>query len=120
MNFGEFVKQKRLEADISLRNFCELAGLDPSNWSKIERNRLNLTINDDQLTKLAELINIKEGTTDYTTFMDLATLAKGIIPHTVYSDAEVLEVLPVLFRTASGERPTQKEKEKLIELIRNR
>ncbi|HOJ19838.1 MAG TPA: helix-turn-helix transcriptional regulator [Ignavibacteriaceae bacterium] len=120
MTFGEFVKHKRLEADLSLRNFCEQAGLDPSNWSKIERNRLNLTLEDIQLKKLAELINIKEGTPEYIRFMDLAVIAKGIIPVAVYSDAEVLEALPVLFRTATGERPTQKEKEKLIELIKNR
>jgi len=35
--FGEYIKDLRVEKEITLREFCKTAGLDPSNWSKIER-----------------------------------------------------------------------------------
>ena len=35
--FGEFIKQKRLEKDLGLREFCRQLDEDASNWSKIER-----------------------------------------------------------------------------------
>ena len=40
LTFGEFIKQLRLQNRITLREFCRLAGIDPSNWSKIERGML--------------------------------------------------------------------------------
>jgi hypothetical protein len=37
--FGEFVYQKRLECESTLRGFCRIVGLDPSNWSKVENGQ---------------------------------------------------------------------------------
>lgn len=116
MNFGEFMKAKRLESGLSLRNFCTIMGLDPSNWSKVERGILNLTLSGDTLKKIAGILKLNEE--EQKTFFSLSTLAVGVIPKEVYSDDEILNALPVLFRTATGERPTQDEKDKLIELIK--
>jgi len=38
MNFGETVKNMRIAQQKTLRQFCNEHGLDPSNWSKVERN----------------------------------------------------------------------------------
>lgn len=35
--FAEYIKDLRVEKEITLREFCKISGLDPSNWSKIER-----------------------------------------------------------------------------------
>ena len=35
--FTETIKSLRLERRLTLRDFCERVGLDPSNWSKVER-----------------------------------------------------------------------------------
>jgi hypothetical protein len=40
MTFGEFVRQKRLAVNLELREFCDQAQFDPSNWSKVERGKL--------------------------------------------------------------------------------
>ena len=37
MNFGEFVRQLRIDREISLRQCCLDLEVDPSNWSKLER-----------------------------------------------------------------------------------
>lgn len=120
MNFGGFIKQKRLEVNLSLRKFCELAGLDPSNWSKIERGMLPLTLNHEEMQAIADLLNLKYGSEDWRKFFDYAAIAKGKIPEYVYSDEKVLEALPIFFRTASNDKPSDDELDKLIDLIKRR
>ena len=120
MNFGEFVKNKRLAIGLSLRKFCDIAEIDPSNWSKIERDRLPVTDDRDQLEKIAKVLNLKIGEKDWQKFFDLAYISKGIIPKYVYSDEEVLNALPVFFRTARGEKPSQEELDKLLDLLKRR
>ena len=118
--FGEFVKEKRLALNLSLRKFCELAGLDASNWSKVERNIMPVTQDSEKLREMANILNLKEGTADWVKFFDLVAVAKHKIPDYVYSDSEVLKALPVFFRTASREKPSDEELDKLIELIKRR
>lgn len=120
MNFGEFVKEKRLTIDLSLRKFCELAGLDPSNWSKVERGVSPLAFDHSKLEEMAVILKLDIGGAEWTKFFDLAAVAKKKIPDYVYQDKEVLDALPIFFRTASKEKPTDEELNKLINLIKNR
>jgi transcriptional regulator with XRE-family HTH domain len=121
MTFGEFVREKRLAVNLSLREFCELAELDPSNWSKIERGRLPVLDNREKLEQIAELVGIERGTRDWQEFFNLAYIAQHRIPEEFYSDEEVLAALPIFFRTISGEnKPTPEELDKLIELMKKR
>jgi transcriptional regulator with XRE-family HTH domain len=120
MKFGEFVREKRLSVNLGLREFCELAEVDPSNWSKIERGRLNLFDDREKLEMIAGLVGLEHGASDWHKFFDLATIAQRKIPEEVYSDPEVLSALPVFFRTVRGEKPTQEELDKLIELLKRR
>ena len=100
MTLGEFVKEKRLDAGLSLRKFCEKLDIDPSNWSKIERSIIGLTLSASKLNQMVVVLNLDEK--EKTRFYDLVTLAKREIPEYVYSDSEVLEALPIFFRTASS------------------
>jgi transcriptional regulator with XRE-family HTH domain len=102
--FGEFVREKRLAQNLSLREFCELLSFDPSNWSKVER----------------EMLKLGKGSADWHRLFDLASLSIKKIPEDVYSDEEVLEVLPVFFRTVRGDKPTPEELDKLIQLLKTR
>ncbi len=120
MNFGEFVRTKRLEHDLSLRRFCLDAGLDPSNWSKIERDRLPVTSNREQLESIAKVLKLKKGSDDYHTFFNLAYISQQKIPDDIYSDAEVMEVLPVFFRTVQSGKPSKEELNQLIKLLKSR
>ena len=120
MFFGEFIKELRLQVNLSLRKFCDLAGLDPSNWSKVERDVLPLALDHEDLEKIANILKLKRGAAEWTKFFDLAAVAKKKIPEYVYEDKEVLDALPIFFRTASKEKPTDEELNKLIELIKNR
>jgi len=120
MTFGEFVRTKRLEIELSLREFCKQAETDPSNWSKVERGILAAPDNRDFLEKVAKLLKLKKGSPEWFTFFDLASLSQQKIPDDVFENDDVVSALPVFFRTVRGEKPSKEELEKLIDLLRRR
>jgi len=120
MTFGEFIKTKRLEAGYSLRKFCELAEIDASNWSKIERDRLPVSYEREKLESIAKIVNLAEGTKDWFQFFDLASISQKKIPEDIYSDNEIVNSLPIFFRTLRGEKPDKTELDKMIELLKRR
>lgn len=114
--FGNYVKSKRFERSITLRNFCKMAGVDPSNWSKIERGILPPPKSNIILNQIAEALSLKPGSDEYNTLFDLAIISfipKEIIPE------NVLNKLPVFFRTTRGESPTEEELRKLIDILKD-
>jgi transcriptional regulator with XRE-family HTH domain len=120
MIFGEFIKKTRLENGYSLRKFCELLELDPSNWSKVERDRMPAPTNREKLDRIAKLLNLKVGSNEWHEFYDLASLSSKTIPQEIYDDEEILEALPLFFRTARGDKPTEEELNKLIDMLKRR
>jgi transcriptional regulator with XRE-family HTH domain len=120
MTFGEFVRTKRLEAELGLREFCKRAETDPSNWSKVERGILAAPDNRDFLENVAKLLKLKKGNPDWFKFFDLAAISQQKIPDDVYEDKDVVSALPVFFRTVRGEKPSEEELDKLIDLLKRR
>lgn len=120
MTFGEFVHEKRLKVDLSLREFCRQAGVDPSNWSKVERNLLPALGTRELLENIAKLLRLKKGSNDWASFFDLAAISQQRIPDDVYKDEDVIAALPVFFRTVRGEKPSEEEMDKLIALLKRR
>lgn len=115
LTFGEFARELRMRSGLTLRHFCELTQLDPSNWSKIERGLLAPPKSSAILNEIARVLNLKEKSEDYKTLFDLAAI--GQIPANLLSTPRVMEKLPVFFRTIRGEKPTKKELEELIKIL---
>src|SRR4030042_2124269 len=97
--FGEFVKEKRISLDMTLREFCRNLDEDPSNWSKIERGLMSPPKDEEKLKKIAKILKIKKNTQDYLMLLDSSKTDSGIIPDYIMSDKEVLDSLPIFFRT---------------------
>ena len=97
MVFGKFIKNKRLEAGYSLRKFCEIVEIDPSNWSKVERDMLPVTNDRKKLEKIAELIKLKKGSKEWVEFFDLASISQKKIPEDIFSHKERFQTLPEVF-----------------------
>jgi len=116
--FGEFIKAKRIEKELTLRAFSKLIGVDPSNWSKIERGLLPGPQENGKLKIIAKVLDISVGSTTWQELTDKAEISAGLIPKDILSDAEVTKSLPVFFRTIRSEKPTPEELERLIEAIR--
>lgn len=120
MTFGEFVRARRIEAELGLREFCKLSEIDPSNWSKIERDLFPAPDNRELLENVAKLLKLKKGSPDWYTFFDLASISQQKIPDDVYKDEEIVSALPVFFRTLRGEKPTEQELDNLLALLKRR
>lgn len=116
--FGQFVKDERLAKGIGLREFCRKLGIDASNWSKIERGTLAPPKDEKRLKKIANILGIHPTTVKWKSLKDQANIDAGIIPKDLLSDKEVLNSLPMFFRTIRSEKPTPEELDKLIKKIR--
>jgi transcriptional regulator with XRE-family HTH domain len=118
VKFGELIKSLRLKNDYTLRQFCLKFGHDPSNWSKLERGILSPPNNVDVLQEWAKQLNIKLETPEWFKFYDSAFMAKGEIPADILTDKEIMEKIPIFFRTARGQKPSKEELQILMEIIR--
>jgi transcriptional regulator with XRE-family HTH domain len=116
--FGEFIKERRINKGISLREFCKRVEIDASNWSKVERGLLTPPQDEERLRKIARALDIKFGSALWKEMKDKANIDAGIIPNDILSDEKVLNSLPMFFRTIRSEKPTPEELDKLINMIR--
>jgi len=114
--FGEYIKSLRISKEITLRDFCRRVNIDASNWSKIERGKISPPKSKTVLNNIAETLGIETSSEEYLTLCDLAAIS--YIPTELLSNKEVVEKLPVFFRTARGEKPTDDELKELINLIK--
>jgi transcriptional regulator with XRE-family HTH domain len=118
IKFGDFIKILRIEKGVTLREFCRLTNIDPSNWSKIERGILPPPKSKEVLNEISQALKIKKESDEWHTIFDLATI--GHIPTELLSDQSIVEKLPVFFRTNRGQKPTRKELEELIKIIKDK
>lgn len=116
--FGKFFKELRQRTGLTLRQFCMNYKLDPGNISKIERGKIAPPSSREILEKYASYLNIEEGTDDWFNFFDYAAACSGKIPADVMNNKELVEKLPVIFRTLRGQRVPEEQLEDLAEVIR--
>lgn len=115
--FGEFFREKRISLGFTLRSFCERYDYDPGNISRLERDILSPTIDQQKLEGYATALKIQRDSEEWITFFDLAHTAKGKIPEDIRTDPKILSVLPAFYRTARGEKLTKEKIDKLIKLL---
>src|SRR5271157_5444191 len=78
--FGAYFKALRKEKRITLRAFCEAAGADPGNISRMERGGMIPPQDRDILTRYAQALGLAEGSDPWYHFFDLAAAGRGMIP----------------------------------------
>ncbi|MDD5140545.1 MAG: helix-turn-helix transcriptional regulator [Verrucomicrobiales bacterium] len=106
----------RVAKRLTLRDFCEQVGLDPSNWSKVERG-INPPPGDiGLLEKLAAFFGLNGE--QKLKFMDEAALQRREIPADVAENEILQKALPAFFRAARGHELTEEELKNFAEDIR--
>lgn len=118
MNFGETVKNMRIAQQKTLRQFCNEHGLDPSNWSKVERNVNPPPKEEATLARWARFLGLEQGADAWRDFMYQAEVSRGQIPREVMSDAVLVSKLPVFLRTVRGAELTEAQLDDFIERVR--
>jgi transcriptional regulator with XRE-family HTH domain len=112
-HFHQFVQEKRMERELSLRQFCKEASLDPSNWSRVERGLAKQGQSPEILERISKVLNLDED--ERQTLKDLAIIDS--IPAALLPESKVVESLPIFFRTVRGDKPSEEDLKALIKMI---
>ena len=118
MSFSELVKNLRINQKKTLRQFCLENGLDPSNWSKIERGVNPPPKDEATLAKWASLLGVEANSEAWKDFMYEAEVSRGNIPREIMNDEKLLEKLPVFFRTVRGAELSEEQLDNFINDLR--
>lgn len=112
MNFGDKLKELRIEKRLTLRDCAAILAVDASNWSKLERSVTPAPKDIGVLESWAEFFQLTgQAKTD---FFDLAAMSRNQLPDDIASDARVMQALPAFFRAV---RDKELEGDKLKEFI---
>ena len=116
-NFGIFFRDRRVALGFTLRAFCERFGYDSGNISRLERNILTPSVDENILKGYAKALQIEQDSPEWVTFFDLAYTTKGTIPLDIRNNQQIMSVLPAFYRTARGDKLDKKKINELINLI---
>jgi len=116
--FAGYFRALRKEKRITLRAFCEKAGADPGNISRMERGGMIPPQDREILCRYAKALGLMEGSAEWYQFFDLAAADRGIIPQDLMEDEDVVRQLPAFFRTLRGQKPTEEELRKIVQKIK--
>ena len=116
--FGLFFKKRRMALGLTLREFCNENRLDAGNLSRLERG-LMPPPQGEKLNAYAETLGLKEGSDEWYEFFDLAAAEKGRIPADLQTE-EVLDKLPILFRTLRGQKVPDDKLDELVHLVKGK
>lgn len=116
--FGALLKRLRIQRGFTLREFCNRHAFDPGNYSRLERGVFTPPRDRERLERYARALGLSPGDDDWLEFFDTAAASRGEIPEDLLSDEEVVEKLPVLFRTLRAKPVSPETLDDLVERIR--
>ncbi len=115
MTYGDFIKNHRIEARLTLREFCRKIGADPSNWSKVERGITPPPADERHIDRISQVLNL--GADSIQQLNDLASIARGQIPSDL-RQGEVMAKMPAFFRAIRGQEYDENDLREMIEEVR--
>ena len=117
-NFADFFKEKRITLGLTLRQFCQKNGFDPGNISKLERGVFTAPQSEEKIEEYAKALNLKKGADEWIEFFDLAAVSSRNLDMMKVNNANLIERLPLLFRTLDNKELTDEKLDEIIELIK--
>jgi len=112
--FGEFIKNKRNEKEITLRDMAKRLDIAPSYLSDIEKGR-RYAPDKEKLVEIASILNLNTEEKNY--MFDLAGKTKESIAPDLPEIIMEHEKASVLLRKAKEKNLTEKSWDKLIKII---
>lgn len=118
ISFGEFFKRKRIGLGLTLRQFCQQNGFDAGNISKLERDVFSAPQSEEKIEEYANALKLKRGSVDWIEFFDLAAVSSRNLDLMKIKNEDLIQRLPVLFRTLDNKELTEEKLDQIIELIK--
>jgi transcriptional regulator with XRE-family HTH domain len=117
--FGKLLYEIRIKREYTLREMCRKVNYDPSNWRKIEREKIAPPSDEKTLELWARTLGLKKNSKEFDNFIYQANVAQGIIPFEIMEEGELVAALPAFFRTLKNRKPNKEEIDNMINLIKN-
>lgn len=118
--FGSLFRELRVATGMSLREFCDEYGYDPGNISRLERGVSAPPKSKGAIENYARSLDLAPDSDAWIQFLTAADVSAGRIPQDILEDDDVAACLPVLFRTLKSEKPTRRQLEEVIQLLRRK
>ena len=115
--FSAFLKRKRLEKKLGLREFARIIDMQPSNYCAVESG--SLPPPSDKLDAIVSALEIKKGSSDYYQFMDSASKTRDEIPPDIRELIKSNALIPAMLRTIEDTELKPTQLRKIIEDIRS-
>lgn len=118
--FGDFIRERRIELNHTLRNFCKAKGYDTAYISRLENGFMNPPTSEEKLKGLATALELREGSSEWVTFFDLAAVGNQTFPEDIKNNfSEIAPVLPAFYRTLRTKKMSEKDIKNLIALFKS-
>ena len=115
--FGDYIAQKRLEKNISLRKMADMVGLSAPYWSDIEKNRKNPP-SLDKLELIASILGLPED--EKTVMLDLAGNGRNTVGPDIPEYIKENDYVAAALRTARDLGANEDDWEKFVADLRKR
>jgi transcriptional regulator with XRE-family HTH domain len=116
VRFGAFIRERRIELQITAREVATAIGMQPSNFSNMEHGVLNPPREASKLAKLAEVLQFKTAPQRKKLF-DLAAKTTGAIPVDIAEIISSQDAIPLLLRTIGNRKLTKAELQKIVDIV---
>lgn len=95
--FGQFLRSHREKAGLGLREFCTIIKMDPSSYSRFERDAVTPPT-EDTLWRIAKALRIKRNSDEWMQLTAKAAVRRGEVPSDVLREARLVALLPAFFK----------------------
>lgn len=107
-----------MKAGYGLRSFAVAIEMQPSNLSNVEHDRIPPPQDKNILTRIADTLGLKKGSTERHKLFDFSVQHKDMkLPQDVVSFAKGNAGIPVLLRTIENEKLTKRKLKELTAYI---
>ena len=116
LTFEKFLRKKRLQRKLGLREFARLIGLQPSNYCSIESGSLPAP-SENKLRRISEILDLTID--EQRILFDLAAKTKDDIPLDIKKLIKKDAVIPALLRTIEDKEVGPKQIKAIVEDIKS-
>jgi transcriptional regulator with XRE-family HTH domain len=117
-DFADYLRKKRIEKGVGLREFARTIEIQPSNYSNIESGSLPPP-KEEIMQRIIKALGIKKGTSDYRKICDLAAKGRDEVPADLASLIKKNTLIPAMLRTVEDEKVTPGQLKNIIEDIKS-
>jgi len=120
LDFGVFLKSSRKTAGKTARLVAIEAGMQPSNYCRLEYGTLRPPQTKIKLDRLAEAVGVPAGTEERTRFYNLAAAATRSIPLDLAEIISTHDAIPLMLRTLGKKKLNKRQIDEIIRLVRGK